>query len=156
MPPKTIPCQKDRQHLICRKVHPYFHWMNSFATILSKFHWPSAMANTLKYLVRFYKRGKRGSYLVLAIAPGQWNLLKTFHFFANFGRKSIAQDLVTKLFVQWKWGDTCRKISYIWQRIFQKVLRSNCRKQSLNCFRINLIVGWSVPLGDDWCATKSS
>ena len=86
-----------------------------WASFTDQVQWP-----ILKYLAWFYTRGKRESYLVLAIAPGQWNSLKTFHFFANFGRKSIAQDLVAKLFSQWKWGDTLENLSDLLMKLYLK------------------------------------
>ena len=86
-------------------VSPHFHWLNSFATVLSEFHWQvqwPILNNSHAYP---FCKTTPGT-LVLAIALGQWNSHKTFHFFANFGRESIAQDLVAKLFSQWKWRCT--------------------------------------------------
>ena len=89
-------------------VSPHFHWLNSFATILSEFHWQvqwPILNNSHTYPFCKTMQGP----LVLAIALGQWNSHKTFCFFANFGRESIAQDLVGKLFSQWKWRCTIHR-----------------------------------------------
>ena len=47
-------------------VHPKFHWLRQIATTLRQFHWHLF---SIGHCAWFYKRGKRGSYLVLAIAP---------------------------------------------------------------------------------------
>ena len=66
-------------------VSPHFHWLNSFATVLSEFHWQvqwPILNNSQAYP---FCKTMPGT-LVLAIALGQWNSLKT----------------VAKLFSQWK------------------------------------------------------
>ena len=79
--------------LLFALVHPKFHWLRQIATTLCQFHWHLF---SIGHCAWFYKRGKRGSYLVLAIAPfwswiepgpkiaiwhSQWNLGYTFALF---------------------------------------------------------------------------
>ena len=82
--------------LICL-VHPKFHWLCQIATTLRQFHWHLF---SIGHCAWFYKRGKHGSYLVLAIAPfwswfelgpkiaiwhSQWNLGYTICLSLNYG-----------------------------------------------------------------------
>ena len=53
--------------LLCHQwVNPKFHWLRQIATTLRQFHWHLF---SIGHCAWFYERGKRGSYLVLAIAP---------------------------------------------------------------------------------------
>ena len=45
---------------------PKFHWLRQIATTLRQYHWHLF---SIGHCAWFYTRGKRGSYLVLAIAP---------------------------------------------------------------------------------------
>ena len=52
--------------LVSFSLDPKFHWLRQIATTLRQFHWHLFSIGHCSW---FYKRGKRGSYLVLAIAP---------------------------------------------------------------------------------------